>query len=515
MCRSHKRAPPHLFHKHCYLRQDKSVRRCPHCHSTEQPLVVQLKLEMARVPLELLQVSSKMSFPQPRSQDLKAKSKTDKILAREDRAAVTYKLPDGKVISSEGLPEGISNEALEKVIEAVRDKQSATKHTTRNMYGPVKAGDNVKILQMLSMGYSPIQRFPECEGGTPLHVAASEGHILTMHILVRAGAELDTMDEEQNTALMLACIKGRSQAAKYLLQAGADVTQIGDDGMTCLHLATQSGFLECAHVILSQSHLPRNFLNLQDDGGWTPLVWACENKHEPVIRYLLERGANPLITDVEGNITLHWAALSGSRTTCEMLLNAGCEVNATNTIGETPIHIALRQDHYECTLLFLMRGARLDIKNNKQQTPVDCMAKESESPECGSILKLATTLQDIMQESKSVSAVGGQRWERIVSNDVSKGKESAPIQVVNEVDGALEPQGYVYVAKNCVTNAVPLDANISKMQVRDHEGKLFLLTVLRSNQFCFYIKKNNLSRIFSIASAMTPAPRRTPATAPT
>ncbi len=115
------------------------------------------------------------------------------------------------------------------------------------------------------------------------------------------------------------------------------MTQIGDDGMTCLHLATQNGFLECAHVILSQSHLPRNFLNKQDDGGWTPLVWACENKHELVIRYLLDRGADPLITDVEGNITLHWAALSGSKSTCELLLNAGCDVNATNTIGETPM----------------------------------------------------------------------------------------------------------------------------------------------------------------------------------
>lgn len=52
---------------------------------------------------------------------------------------------------------------------------------------------------------------------------------------------------------------------------------------------------------------------------------------------MLERGANALITDVEGNITLHWAALSGSRHTCELLLNAGCDINATNTNGETPM----------------------------------------------------------------------------------------------------------------------------------------------------------------------------------
>lgn len=152
------------------------------------------------------------------------------------------------------------------------------------MYVPVKSGDNVKMMQLLSLGYSPNQRFPEAEGGTPLHVAATEGHVLTMHILVQAGAELDTLDEEQNTALMLACIKGKSECVRYLLQSGADMTLRGDDGMTCLHLATQSGFLECAHIILNQTHLPRNFMNMQDEGGWTPLVWACENKHEAVIK---------------------------------------------------------------------------------------------------------------------------------------------------------------------------------------------------------------------------------------
>ena len=67
------------------------------------------------------------------------------------------------------------------------------------------------------------------------------------------------------------------------------------------------------------------------------LVWACENKHEEVITYLLEHGADPLITDAEGNIALHWAALSGSYKTCEQLLNYGCDVNATNSIGETPM----------------------------------------------------------------------------------------------------------------------------------------------------------------------------------
>ena len=66
--------------------------------------------------------------------------------------------------------------------------------------------------------------FAEAEGGNPLHVAASEGHVLTAHILVQAGAELDALDDEQNTPLMLACHYGQGEVVKYLLQAGADMT---------------------------------------------------------------------------------------------------------------------------------------------------------------------------------------------------------------------------------------------------------------------------------------------------
>ena len=86
------------------------------------------------------------------------------------------------------------------------------------MYTPTKIGDTVKILQLLSLGYSPIQKFTEAENGTPLHVAASEGHVLTSHVLVQAGAELDAIDDDQATPLMLACTKGRPNIVRYEIE---------------------------------------------------------------------------------------------------------------------------------------------------------------------------------------------------------------------------------------------------------------------------------------------------------
>merc|ERR1712150_282148 len=111
----------------------------------------------------------------------------------------------------------------------------------------------------------------------------------------------------------IASQEGKSDIVRYLLQAGADLKWKGDDGMTSLHLAAQNGHLEVVHAILNQN-----------------------NKQREIINYLLKRGADPLKIDTEGNIALHWGALSGSRSTCETLLNHGCDVDSTNSLGETP-----------------------------------------------------------------------------------------------------------------------------------------------------------------------------------
>lgn len=43
-------------------------------------------------------------------------------------------------------------------------------------------------------------------------------------------------------------------------------------------------------------------------------------------------------------------------------------------------HTASRRDNYECVFLFISRGARLDLRNNDGQTPLDvCPNKDCHS----------------------------------------------------------------------------------------------------------------------------------------
>ena len=134
-----------------------------------------------------------------------------------------------------------------------------------------------------------------------------------------------------------------------------------------------------------------------------------------------------------------------------------------------------------------MRAARLDIRNKNNQLPADCMV--TKDVKCRTIVRLSTMLQGMMRPGSGLPGLPGARdpnlpppgdpkdpankvpvfsvWtERIVTNDISRAKENNPIQCVNGIDDAGEPSGYVYVGKNCVTNSVPIDMNISKLQVR-------------------------------------------------
>ena len=72
----------------------------------------------------------------------------------------------------------------------------------------------------------------------------------------------------------------------------------------------------------------------QDDGGWTPLVWAAEYSHTDVIKYIMAVGGDPNIRDKEGNTALHWACYSGCLDVTHAFLNAGCDVESANEHGD-------------------------------------------------------------------------------------------------------------------------------------------------------------------------------------
>uniref|UniRef100_A0A7N8XUP8 Euchromatic histone-lysine N-methyltransferase 1a n=1 Tax=Mastacembelus armatus TaxID=205130 RepID=A0A7N8XUP8_9TELE len=354
------------------------------------------------------------------------------------------------VCAADGLPK----ESLESILIALDDenlKPKKVKYPTRQLYISAKQGELQKVVHLLVDGKDPNFLMEGQNKRTPLHAAAAEGHQEICHMLVQAGANLDMFDEEQRTPLMAACENNHLDTVKYLIRAGAAINHKDIMGFTCLHLAAKLGHYEIVHHLLSKAS---KYINCQDDGGWTPITWAIEYKHKELVHLLLAKGADVNIRDKEENVCLHWAALSGCDDIAQSLLEARCDLNAVNIHGDLPLHIASRENHLECVMLFLSRGADVYQRNREEETPLDCCAHGS---------KVWTALN---ANKKLTDARRGRdcHGERVLSRDISRGYEAVPITCVNGVDSEPCPKNFKYIRDNCVTSPLNIDNDITHLQ---------------------------------------------------
>ena len=76
-------------------------------------------------------------------------------------------------------------------------------------------------------------------GWTPLHYAATGGHVPVIEFLLDESAYIDAESPNGTTPLMMAAMYGSPEAVKALIQAGADLTLKNQQGMTALDFAVR------------------------------------------------------------------------------------------------------------------------------------------------------------------------------------------------------------------------------------------------------------------------------------
>lgn len=77
-------------------------------------------------------------------------------------------------------------------------------------------------------------------GWTPLHYAASGGHVQVIEFLLNNSAYIDAESPNGTTPLMMAAMYGTPQAVKVLIQAGADLNLKNAAGLTALDFAVRA-----------------------------------------------------------------------------------------------------------------------------------------------------------------------------------------------------------------------------------------------------------------------------------
>ncbi|XP_040898761.1 histone-lysine N-methyltransferase EHMT1a isoform X2 [Toxotes jaculatrix] len=449
----------HRFHRDCASIL-KDCRFCPHCGedaSGAKEVTVPKADQSPSVPrsnprLSLPAVPTVATLPSVPTtpavpQILRAKKTSQPQRSRDESPS---RLKDEAVCSADRQPK----ESLESILMALDDenlKPKKVKYPTRQLYISAKQGELHKVIHLLVDGKDPNFLMEGQSKRTPLHAAAAEGHQEICHILVQAGANLDMFDEEQRTPLMVACENNHLDTVKYLLRAGAAISHKDIMGFTCLHLAAKLGHYDIVHHLLSKAS---KHINGQDDGGWTPITWAIEYKHKELVHLLLGRGADVNIRDKEENVCLHWAALSGCDDIAQALLEAQCDLSAVNIHGDSPLHVSARENHLECVMLFLSRGADVTQRNKEGETPLDCCVY-------GSNVWTALNTNKKLTDARRGRDCHG---ERVLSRDISRGYEAVPITCVNGVDKEPCPDNFKYIPDNCVTSPLDIDKDITHLQ---------------------------------------------------
>jgi ankyrin repeat protein len=241
---------------------------------------------------------------------------------------------------------------------------------------------------------------------TLLHWCAQEGASACADFLIANRAKVDVLESQGASPALVAAAYGNADVLERLLLAGAKCLT-DRKGYSILHAAAASGSLRTVH---SAYQAVPALVNSQDDGGTgrTPLHWACQQGHDDVVEFLLERGAIPDGVSHGEFTPLRIAAAEGHTSIVTRLLRAGATAAPLN-IGEqvtapSPLHDAVAWERLDVIQCLLDSGAEVNSRDQDGRTPLHYAVQ------CGNV-SIVNTLLDhgavsTQEDETGVSPIG-------------------------------------------------------------------------------------------------------------
>ena len=261
------------------------------------------------------------------------------------------------------------------------------------------------VVQVLLEAGADIEE-QDMQSRTPLHWSVVSGDIATVKMLVEAGAELRDIDFE-DTCLMLAARNGHTDIVRYLvglpgvdleetincetallcacrenhpgvvgvlIDAGAHIT-VRVNRRTLLHFASMAGHLGTLEKLIEAG---AKGVHDMDDEGYTCLMYAAQNGHTEIVRYLvgLPGGVNMEQRKDYDHTALTLALQRRHAGVAEVLIGAGADVNSLTQSRLTPLQILCSTEtpsEENCTRVVQMlidRGACIERTDEKGRTLV-------------------------------------------------------------------------------------------------------------------------------------------------
>lgn len=191
--------------------------------------------------------------------------------------------------------------------------------------------------------------------------AAASNDVVAINGFLSAGINPNVKVEESGaTALISAATRDSPEVVTTLLRGGADINAKDNAGYNAILRAIQKGHKDIADLLVDD---PKLEVNAQGTNSSTVLISYVWREQEDTVRKLLARGANPKLSDGDGDTALHGAAQRGNVNLIEKLLAAGADPNARNKVGGTALMWTATYGREEAARTLLAKGADASLKD--------------------------------------------------------------------------------------------------------------------------------------------------------
>jgi ankyrin repeat protein len=267
------------------------------------------------------------------------------------------------------------------IIEQAKAKSQPFDHLLR--IGLMRAAErgNIYIAEyLLKSGAKP-------DGGpagriSPLFKAIEKNHVGIVQLLLKYGGNKDAQDKQGRTALMTAAWKNHFHIMIELLRCGADVNKKDNTGRNVLHNLAADKHCNWGRDVIAE--LLRRDIAIdgpdgQDESKRSPLHWAASTGKKELCEMLLKRQraprANVNAVEDRQKTALHLAVTHGRDDIIELLLVYGGNVMAKSDGSWTPLHNACKTGIVKIVRTLLTAGADINAKLLTGMTPLHVAAQ--------------------------------------------------------------------------------------------------------------------------------------------
>lgn len=196
------------------------------------------------------------------------------------------------------------------------------------------------------------------------------GHIYQQ---IQDGEDINQCNIHGFTPLAIASAAGNAPLVSLLLEKRANegLGSIGRAESPLHHAANFGHRLVCQ--LLCEPAFKSGVINMPNSTGWTPLHLTAASGHLPCLRVLLSCKAHVDARNrTSGEETaLHAAARGDHETIMETLLAHDANVNSTDSMGRSALHIAAGRANADCVSLLLRNKADPHLSGYGGNSPLD------------------------------------------------------------------------------------------------------------------------------------------------